>query len=60
MSKVYSSHIYSWKKGLKTGMYYLKSRPSTEAIKFGIDIDIEKEIIKKRAIEKEGCINCSA
>lgn len=51
ISKVYASHIYGWKKGLKTGMYYLKSRPATEAIKFGIDIEIEKNIREKRGIE---------
>ena len=48
MAKVYSSHLYGWKKGLKTGMYYLKSRPATEAIKFGIDVEIEKKIREKR------------
>jgi ribonucleoside-diphosphate reductase alpha chain len=51
ISKVYASHIYGWKKGLKTGMYYLKSRPSTEAIKFGIDVEIEKNIKQKRGID---------
>ncbi len=48
ISKVYSSHLYGWKRGLKTGMYYLKSRPTTEAIKFGLDIETEKNIISKR------------
>lgn len=51
MAKVYSSHIYGWKKGLKTGMYYLKSRPATEAIKFGIDVEIEKNIRQKRGVK---------
>ncbi len=72
MSKVYASHMYGWKKGLKTGMYYLKSRPSSEAIKFGIDIEIEKNIKDKRGItsrpniinnrmkEEEVCLTCSA
>ncbi len=65
ISKVYSSHIYGWKKGLKTGMYYLKSRPSTEAIKFGLDIEIEKDILNKRTNSNnknnyETCESCSA
>eukprot|EP01117_Protostelium_nocturnum_P011169 TRINITY_DN4056_c0_g2_i2.p1 TRINITY_DN4056_c0_g2~~TRINITY_DN4056_c0_g2_i2.p1 ORF type:complete len:489 (-),score=171.29 TRINITY_DN4056_c0_g2_i2:27-1493(-) len=30
-------HMYSWKKGLKTGMYYLRTRPATDAIKFTVD-----------------------
>ena len=32
-----SMHFYAWKKGLKTGMYYLRSRPAAEAIKFTVD-----------------------
>lgn len=32
-----SAHFYSWESGLKTGMYYLHSRPSVDPIKFGID-----------------------
>jgi ribonucleoside-diphosphate reductase alpha chain len=30
-------HFYAWKKGLKTGMYYLRTRPAAEAIKFTVD-----------------------
>ena len=30
-------HFYGWKKGLKTGMYYLRSRPAADAIKFTVD-----------------------
>merc|ERR1712167_370425 len=32
-----SSHFYSWKHGLKTGLYYLRSKPTVDPIKFGID-----------------------
>jgi ribonucleoside-diphosphate reductase subunit M1 len=32
-----SMHMYGWKLGLKTGMYYLRSKPATGAIKFTID-----------------------
>jgi len=31
-----SMHFYSWKKGLKTGIYYLRSRPSSKAIQFTV------------------------
>ncbi|KAI9330570.1 ribonucleotide reductase [Zopfochytrium polystomum] len=34
--KLTSMHFYGWKKGLKTGMYYLRSRPAAEAIKFTV------------------------
>ena len=32
-----SMHMYSWKKGLKTGMYYLRTRPVTKAQQFTIE-----------------------
>lgn len=32
-----SSHFYSWKNGLKTGMYYLRTQPAVDAVKFGLD-----------------------
>eukprot|EP01091_Cochliopodium_minus_P019964 TRINITY_DN856_c0_g2_i3.p1 TRINITY_DN856_c0_g2~~TRINITY_DN856_c0_g2_i3.p1 ORF type:complete len:472 (-),score=167.28 TRINITY_DN856_c0_g2_i3:23-1438(-) len=32
-----SMHFYGWKKGLKTGMYYLRSKGATDAIQFTID-----------------------
>jgi ribonucleotide reductase alpha subunit len=34
-----SAHFYGWSNGIKTGMYYLRSRPSIDPIQFGIDID---------------------
>lgn len=35
--KLSSMHFYAWKKGLKTGMYYLRSRPKADAIQFTVD-----------------------
>ena len=36
--KVLSSmHFYGWKRGLKTGMYYLRTRPSSKALQFTVD-----------------------
>ena len=32
-----SMHFYGWKKGLKTGMYYLRTRPSSKAIQFTVE-----------------------
>jgi ribonucleoside-diphosphate reductase subunit M1 len=32
-----SMHFYSWKKGLKTGMYYLRTKPKADAIQFTVD-----------------------
>jgi ribonucleoside-diphosphate reductase subunit M1 len=74
--KMTSMHFYSWRKGLKTGMYYLRTKPAAEAIQFTIDqkmveqsrakgkneIDREKE---KEAMacslnNREACLSCSA
>ncbi len=35
--KMTSMHFYAWKLGLKTGMYYLRSKAATDAIKFTVD-----------------------
>ena len=72
-NKLHSCHMYSWKNGLKTGMYYLRSQPVTEAIKFGIDADIIETIKLKRGnnnikknsssnliCNEEVCESCSA
>jgi ribonucleotide reductase alpha subunit len=56
ISKLHSSHFYSWKKGLKTGMYYLRTRPATNAIQFTID---QSQLVC--SIEnKEACEMCSS
>ena len=39
-SKLSSMHFYAWKKGLKTGMYYLRSRPSSKAIQFTVSPEV--------------------
>lgn len=36
-AKLTSMHFYAWKKGLKTGMYYLRTRPKADAIQFTVD-----------------------
>jgi len=47
-NKLASAHIFAWKNGLKTGSYYIRSQPITEAIKFSIDIDLINLIKLKR------------
>lgn len=37
-----SMHFYGWKKGLKTGMYYLRTRPAAQAVQFTIDQSVLK------------------
>ncbi|KAB1210349.1 Ribonucleoside-diphosphate reductase large subunit [Morella rubra] len=41
--KLTSLHFYAWSKGLKTGMYYLRSRAAADAIKFTVDTSLLKE-----------------
>lgn len=36
-AKLSSAHFYSWEKGLKTGMYYLRTKAAADAIKFTVD-----------------------
>lgn len=37
VARLTSMHFYAWKRGLKTGMYYLRTRPKAEAIQFTVD-----------------------
>jgi ribonucleoside-diphosphate reductase alpha chain len=41
-AKLTSMHFYGWKKGLKTGMYYLRTKPAAEAIKFTVSQEQKK------------------
>ncbi|CAL8106755.1 unnamed protein product [Calicophoron daubneyi] len=45
--KITSMHFYAWRKGLKTGMYYLRTRPAAEPIKFTIDRARARALIEK-------------
>ena len=40
--KLFSSHLWAWKNGLKTGIYYLRSKPAQDATKFTVDPNIQK------------------
>ena len=58
---LYSCHMWSWKNGLKTGMYYLRSKPSRGAIKFTVDPNLVKKDTREIVVEDEqGCEMCSA
>lgn len=48
-----SSHFYSWKNGLKTGMYYLRTQPAADPSKFGLDILSIKRIKSERKNDTE-------
>ena len=74
-SKLTSMHFYAWKKGLKTGMYYLRTQAASQAVKFTVENQAGKnmEPVIPGEIEavldeipdgpvcsmEEGCISCS-
>lgn len=41
MAKITSMHFYAWKRGLKTGMYYLRTKAAADAIKFTVQTQAE-------------------
>lgn len=52
--KLSSLHFAAWKLGLKTGMYYLRTRPAVDAIKFTI-----KESAKAMPVDNQAAMVCS-
>ena len=58
--KLSSMHFYAHSKGLKTGSYYLRTRPKAKTQQFTIDPDFAKK--KRRCVEDNGdsCLLCSA
>lgn len=59
-AKLTSMHFYTWKKGLKTGMYYLRTKAARDAIKFTVENASRKEVVSVANIkEQEAEIACS-
>jgi len=72
--KLTSLHFYAWKKGLKTGMYYLRTQAAADAIKFTVDTQsLKNKAGKELAAEeqkiaamvcslqnKDDCLMCGA
>ena len=59
--KLTSMHFYGWEKGLKTGMYYLRTKAATDAIKFTVDKSAVKSSMSKdeNIAEQQAAIACS-
>jgi len=49
MAKLTSMHFYAWKSGLKTGMYYLRTKSAVDAIKFTLDTKKKEEPVAEVA-----------
>ena len=58
-AKLSSMHMYAWKKGLKTGMYYLRTRAKASPIQFTLDPTKYNDNGPSCKME-EGCVVCSA
>lgn len=56
MAKLTSMHFYAWKKGLKTGMYYLRTKAAADAIKFTVQSQAEPAMtpVISAPVEKVG------
>lgn len=54
MAKLTSMHFYAWKSGLKTGMYYLRTKSAVDAIKFTVDNTVKKEKAVVAAASPQG------
>ena len=61
--KMTSMHFYAWKKGLKTGMYYLRTKAATDAIKFTVtkeeNVQPKAEELAKATDQNQQAIQCS-
>ncbi len=58
-AKLTSMHFYGWKAGLKTGMYYLRTKAATDAIKFTLDKNAMAAPVAKTEEERLAEIACS-
>jgi ribonucleoside-diphosphate reductase alpha chain len=75
-SKLTSMHFYAWKKGLKTGMYYLRTQAASQAVKFTVenqggsnmepvipavvDAVVDEIPAGPSCSMEDGCVTCSA
>ena len=54
-------HMYGWASGLKTGLYYLRSKPSASSQTFTIDPELERKIIVENSGNNDTeCLMCSS
>lgn len=56
--KLTSMHFYGWEKGLKTGMYYLRTKAATDAIKFTVDKSMVYDSATE-TVDQQNAIACS-
>ena len=59
-AKLSSMHMYAWSKGLKTGMYYLRTKAATEAIKFTLSEQYQKKFVAEEEAVPNAMANKTA
>jgi ribonucleoside-diphosphate reductase alpha chain/ribonucleoside-diphosphate reductase subunit M1 len=59
VAKLSSMHFYGWKKGLKTGMYYLRTRAKAKPQQVTVTPPTEEEKLACSLANPEGCMMCS-
>ena len=62
MDQLTAMHFYAWKKGLKTGMYYLRTKPAVNAIQYTVDKTLPSSTlaIPEMMEPDDVCISCQA
>jgi ribonucleoside-diphosphate reductase alpha chain len=67
ISKLTSMHFYAWKKGLKTGIYYLRTQAAAQAVQFTIEKHQDKlpekqtaEVQYPTCTMEDGCVSCGS
>ncbi len=61
LGQLTSMHFHGWRSGLKTGMYYLRTKPAADAIKFTVEInDKIKPTTPEEENPTEDCLMCSS
>ena len=59
VAKLSSMHFYGWKKGLKTGMYYLRTRAKAKPQQVTVTPPTDEEKLACSLANPEGCMMCS-
>jgi len=60
IDRVSKMHMYAWSKGLKTGMYYLRTKSAMNAVKVTVAPSVSKKTRRSRPDCDDTCLTCSA
>merc|ERR1719197_1751640 len=58
-AKLSSMHFYGWSLGLKTGMYYLRTKAAADAIKFTVEVDKMRKV-SQSAVQDSAVVSADA